>query len=192
MLPLLDMYRKTFSSSSPIRGSLLGFVRSDEQLSADDSIEPTIAKTSPDSRTTEVESPEAILATDSEAPIVRASVLTKALRWKAFLGCPGSSNKAELSITLGVSRARVTQVMSVLEVSDAVREALEAAEARGVTVTERMWRGMKGLGDADVIGRLKALGMGSKGERMLRTVKTGDIDQHIRNAFDTRFNWGSI
>lgn len=77
--------------------------------------------------------------------ITSRSILSLAREWSAMMGKPGATSKADLSILLRVSRARVTQVLSILNAPACVIHALERAEAAGVVITERTWRRIKGM-----------------------------------------------
>lgn len=105
--------------------------------------------------------PRPPMAVRREVP--RKSVLETAQQWKALLGCPGSSNKADLALVLGVSRARVSQVLSVLDAPEPVQAAVRQADARGTIVTERLWRTVRRLPERRLVERLLGIG-GERGE----------------------------
>ena len=62
----------------------------------------------------------------------------------------GISTRAELARHLGCSRARVSQVLTVLDVPAFLKKALECAEAQGKGLSEAEWKKIKGLGETEV------------------------------------------
>ena len=67
-------------------------------------------------------------------------VLSLARSWSKLIGQPGITNRADLAAHLGISRARVSQVLTVLDVPALEQDMLATAEAAGRPVTERTWR----------------------------------------------------
>jgi len=74
----------------------------------------------------------------SRAP--RVHPLERAEAWGALLEDGVVNTRAELARHLGVSRARVTQVLAVLSVRSDVKEALLRAEQDRGRLPERLWR----------------------------------------------------
>ena len=66
--------------------------------------------------------------------------LERAEAWGALLEGGAVTSRAELARHLGVSRARVTQVLAVLSVRSDVKEALLRAEEERGRLPERLWR----------------------------------------------------
>lgn len=81
--------------------------------------------------------------TDENATAQKANAVRVALDWKRAMEERGES-QADLARRLGVSRARVTQVLSVLDLSPGVLELLERQSGPGM-VSERALRGLKQL-----------------------------------------------
>lgn len=85
-------------------------------------------------------------------------VLARALDLQARIGRGGIHTRADLAAALGVSRARVTQMLAVLAVPGPVMDILRRAEAAGRPVTEGGWRKVKGLPADEAVRRLRELG----------------------------------
>jgi len=85
------------------------------------------------------------------------SALQRAREWQAMMNVPGATSRAELAIKLGVSRARVTQVLCVLDAPRCVLTALERVERSGVVITTRKWLDLKGMPIKKLISTLEAL-----------------------------------
>ena len=64
----------------------------------------------------------------------------------------GISTRAELARHLGCSRARVSQVLTVLDVPAFLKKALERAEAQGKGLSEGEWKKIKGLEVEEALG----------------------------------------
>ena len=100
-------------------------------------------------------------ATDERGPAPRANPVRVAQGWKHAMEEAGES-RAELARRLGVSRARVSQVLGVLDLAPDVLELLEQQAGPGM-VSERALRGLKRLAPKDQRPRL---------------TKTDDLDRH--------------
>lgn len=85
-------------------------------------------------------------------------MLARAQEYQGLLGQPGIATRADLARHFGVSRARVTQALAVLDVPGPLMDTLRAAEARGRPVTEGVWRKIRGLPESEVLGRLREWG----------------------------------
>ena len=72
-------------------------------------------------------------------------MLGRALELERRIGQDGIATRADLARELGVSRARVTQLLSVLGVPGPLMNTLRRAEALGRPVTEPVWRKIKAL-----------------------------------------------
>jgi len=72
-----------------------------------------------------------------EGPSSAAKALQTALRWQSLINEEGI-NRAEIARREGLTRARVTQVMSLLGLSDAVKQKLldNEPETRGWSVRQ--------------------------------------------------------
>ena len=103
--------------------------------------------------------PEQNVGVESSAPVrPQTSVLARAREWEAVIGrLPGVHNRADLAAHLGVSRARVTQALAPLAVSPGLLAAMEAAEARGALITNKLWRELSGLNEREALAALEGL-----------------------------------
>lgn len=72
-------------------------------------------------------------------------VLARAESWSAMIDGRAIRTRADLARHLGVSRARVTQALAVLNVPDLLLNTLRRAEVAGTPLTESEWRKIKGL-----------------------------------------------
>lgn len=72
-------------------------------------------------------------------------VWARAEAWAALIDGEVIKTRSDLARHLGVSRARVSQVLAVHSVHADVREVLRAAEKRGHPLRESGWRRIKGL-----------------------------------------------
>ena len=81
-------------------------------------------------------------------PRVGVSVLARALAFRDAIADPAIGNRAGLARRLGVSRARVTQAMAILEAPAEVLAAAERAERTGRAVTEGVWRRVRAVDPA--------------------------------------------
>ncbi len=97
-------------------------------------------------------------ARGSFAPRDGQGVLEVAQGWYARIGLQGVWTKADLAVALGLSRARVSQVLSVLDADPSVLERLMAWESEGRPVTERAWRLARGRSAAGVLRALARMG----------------------------------
>jgi hypothetical protein len=82
-------------------------------------------------------------ASDVNAPAPRANPICIAREWKRAMEERGES-RTDLARRLGLSRARVTQVLQVLDVDPAALELLEQNPGPSV-VSERALRSLRGL-----------------------------------------------
>lgn len=71
--------------------------------------------------------------------------MERAEAWAEMIDGVVLTSRAELARHLGVSRARVTQVLAVLSVRRDVKEALLRAEDERGRLPERLWRQAAGL-----------------------------------------------
>jgi hypothetical protein len=97
-------------------------------------------------------------ARGSFAPRDGQGVLEVAQGWYARIGLQGVWTKADLAVAMGLSRARVSQVLSVLDADPSVLERLMAWESEGRPVTERAWRLARGRSAAGVLRALARMG----------------------------------
>ena len=91
----------------------------------------------------------------TESACRRPNPVRLAREWQASMEERGES-RADLARRLGVSRARVTQVLSVLDLDAAALELLERQSGPAM-VSERALRGLKGLALARQRERLTTL-----------------------------------
>lgn len=85
-------------------------------------------------------------------------MLARAREWEALIGAlPGVHTRADLAAHLGVSRARVTQALAPLSVGPGLLAAMEAAEARGALITNKLWRELSGLNEREALAALAGL-----------------------------------
>jgi len=89
-------------------------------------------------------------------------VLERAERWTAMIDGEQVRTRADLARHLDVSRARVTQALTVLTVPGPVKERLRRAETRGRPVTERLWREIRGRPVDDALALLYERGFESR------------------------------
>lgn len=80
---------------------------------------------------------------DANAPAPRADPVRVAREWRRAINERGES-RADLARRLGISRARVTQVLQVLDLDSAALELLERSAGPGM-VSERSLRALRGL-----------------------------------------------
>lgn len=81
-------------------------------------------------------------------------VLQTARAWDRLQRTVGDGSQTDLVHHLGVSRARVSQVLSVLKSDPRVLAALEARAQEGCPVTEREWRRARGQSMPDQVRSL--------------------------------------
>ena len=89
------------------------------------------------------EEPPRGIETNEDAPAPRANPVRVAREWKRAMEERGES-RADLARRLGVSRARVTPVLSILDLAPDVLELLERQSGPGM-VSERALRGLQKL-----------------------------------------------
>ena len=84
--------------------------------------------------------------------------MARAREWEALIGrLPGVHNRADLAAHLGVTRARVTQALAPLAVGPRLLAAMEATEARGALITNKLWRELSGLNEREALAALEGL-----------------------------------
>ena len=92
------------------------------------------------------------------SPRAGQGVLEVARSWSERIGRAGVWTKADLAAALGLSRARVSQVLSVLDAEPDVLKMLIIWEKSGQPVTERAWRLARGRSAAGVLRELARMG----------------------------------
>jgi hypothetical protein len=73
--------------------------------------------------------------------------LKKAIRWQEQLDSGAVASRAEISRREGLTRARVTQIMNLLQLAPAVRSVIESEQRDSRWLTERALRQIAGLTD---------------------------------------------
>jgi hypothetical protein len=84
------------------------------------------------------------------------SVLARAAEWQCMLRRPGTTTRADLARTLGVSRAWITQGMAILDAPPQVLDAMRRREAQGQPVTNGLWKRVAGMRVEDAVRELAA------------------------------------
>ena len=102
------------------------------------------------------------IETNEDAPAPRANPVRVAREWKRAMEERGES-RADLARRLGVSRARGTQVLSILDLAPDVLELLERQSGPGM-VSERALRGLQKLPAERHRERLLSRPSGEKGK----------------------------
>ena len=87
------------------------------------------------------------------------SFLEVAKEWQALLSTPEINSRADLARHLGLSRARVTQVLVVYDVPVSVREAVVKWEGEGKWLSGRKWLILYRLGELEGMERLRGWGI---------------------------------
>ena len=84
-------------------------------------------------------------------------IMPLAREWRMLLDESKDGDLAVFARKLGVGPARLERVLSVLEAPPEILAAIEMAEASGYTITERIWRGLRGLPTEEVLEQLEGM-----------------------------------